>query len=60
VIIFFNLYLKTPGQKLSYPCNTEYQAGLGAFWFWSKCELPSTQPFLALFIPANYPLKSKS
>lgn len=59
VIILFNLYLKAPGYKLSYPCNREYQAGLEAFWFWSKYELVNIQPFLALFIPANYPLKSK-
>lgn len=48
VIILFNLYLKAPGYKLSYACNREYQAGLEAFWFWSKhsafsCSLHSSK-----------------
>lgn len=56
---FSNLHLKVCGYKLSYPSNSEYQASFGAFWFWSKCELLYIQPFLAVFIPANYPFESK-
>lgn len=54
---FFDLYLKAPEYNLSYLCNREYQAGLGTFWFWSKCELLNIQPFLDLFIPGNHTLK---
>lgn len=60
MIFFFNLHLKAAGYKLSHPYNTAYRAALEAFLLWRKCELLDIQPFLALAISANYPLKSES
>lgn len=56
---FFNVCVKAPGYKLSYLCNTQHQAGLGASWISKQMWTTEHSAFSCSFYSYKLPTPSK-